>query len=311
MHMRMRCACRTFWELRGCSVRTGAHVGPVRSKHATVCSFLRFRNDLQAVCKHFPKLPDASCFRLLSVLVCDFWHCRCHGRGRKDRGVPSFLDCGDGRHPAYRKARATSGVSQAGIVFLCGYGSDMQGSKASWLSDWAQRTGRAFVRFDYGRTRSFEWLVFGWNHWCVASRCSDDSGQALSWPLDSGAESSMKNLENCRTHAGVGALGFPVQREISEAHGFSAPTATHRKRRSAACAHHAASAPCTCVRCACRTFWELRGCSVRTGAHADWYAASMRGVLVLAVPQRLASSLQAFSEAAGCILFSAFVCFSV
>ena len=27
-----------------------------------VCSFLRFRNDLQSVCKHFPKLPDASRF---------------------------------------------------------------------------------------------------------------------------------------------------------------------------------------------------------------------------------------------------------
>ena len=24
-----------------------------------------------------------------------------------------------------------------------------RGTKASWLSDWAQRTGRAFVRFDY------------------------------------------------------------------------------------------------------------------------------------------------------------------
>jgi pimeloyl-ACP methyl ester carboxylesterase len=36
------------------------------------------------------------------------------------------------------------------IVFLPGYASDMAGSKALALDDWAIRTGRAFVRFDYG-----------------------------------------------------------------------------------------------------------------------------------------------------------------
>jgi pimeloyl-ACP methyl ester carboxylesterase len=35
------------------------------------------------------------------------------------------------------------------IVFLPGYASDMAGSKALALDDWAIRTGRAFVRFDY------------------------------------------------------------------------------------------------------------------------------------------------------------------
>jgi pimeloyl-ACP methyl ester carboxylesterase len=35
------------------------------------------------------------------------------------------------------------------IVFLPGYASDMAGSKAVALDDWAARTGRAFVRFDY------------------------------------------------------------------------------------------------------------------------------------------------------------------
>jgi pimeloyl-ACP methyl ester carboxylesterase len=35
------------------------------------------------------------------------------------------------------------------IVFLPGYASDMAGSKALALDDWAVRAGRAFVRFDY------------------------------------------------------------------------------------------------------------------------------------------------------------------
>ncbi|MCB6178894.1 alpha/beta hydrolase [Rhodobacter sp. Har01] len=36
-----------------------------------------------------------------------------------------------------------------GIVFLGGFKSDMQGSKASFLHDWAAAQGRAFLRFDY------------------------------------------------------------------------------------------------------------------------------------------------------------------
>jgi pimeloyl-ACP methyl ester carboxylesterase len=36
-----------------------------------------------------------------------------------------------------------------GVVFLGGFMSDMEGSKALYLQDWAVRTGRAFLRFDY------------------------------------------------------------------------------------------------------------------------------------------------------------------
>ena len=35
-------------------------------------------------------------------------------------------------------------------VFLPGYASDMTGAKALALEDWARRSGRAFLRFDYG-----------------------------------------------------------------------------------------------------------------------------------------------------------------
>ena len=35
------------------------------------------------------------------------------------------------------------------IVFLCGYASDMEGTKALALEAWAKSNGRAFLRFDY------------------------------------------------------------------------------------------------------------------------------------------------------------------
>ncbi len=37
-----------------------------------------------------------------------------------------------------------------GIVFLGGFRSDMDGTKAVFLEDWAKAQGRAFLRFDYG-----------------------------------------------------------------------------------------------------------------------------------------------------------------
>ena len=39
--------------------------------------------------------------------------------------------------------------NQPGVVFLCGHGSDMNGSKAAYLHAWAQRRGQSFLRFDY------------------------------------------------------------------------------------------------------------------------------------------------------------------
>ena len=39
--------------------------------------------------------------------------------------------------------------NQPGVVFLCGHGSDMNGSKAACLHAWAQRRGQSFLRFDY------------------------------------------------------------------------------------------------------------------------------------------------------------------
>jgi pimeloyl-ACP methyl ester carboxylesterase len=45
------------------------------------------------------------------------------------------------------KLRAGTGPA---VVFLPGYGSDMEGSKATALDGWAAEQGRAMLRFDYG-----------------------------------------------------------------------------------------------------------------------------------------------------------------
>lgn len=50
-----------------------------------------------------------------------------------------------GRRIAYHR---TSGGGP-GVVFLSGFRSDMTGTKAVFLEDWAKARGRAFLRFDY------------------------------------------------------------------------------------------------------------------------------------------------------------------
>lgn len=56
-----------------------------------------------------------------------------------------FLDRGDGERLAWRK------VDGAGptVVWLGGFRSDMAGTKAQVIADWALERGRAYVRFDY------------------------------------------------------------------------------------------------------------------------------------------------------------------
>ena len=49
---------------------------------------------------------------------------------------------------AYQQVSAGNSVA-AGIVWLGGFKSDMSGTKAEFLSDWAKMNGRGFLRFDY------------------------------------------------------------------------------------------------------------------------------------------------------------------
>lgn len=55
------------------------------------------------------------------------------------------LDTPAGRRIAYRSCKGQG----PGVVFLGGFRSDMTGTKALWLDDWAREQGRAFLRFDY------------------------------------------------------------------------------------------------------------------------------------------------------------------
>jgi len=58
--------------------------------------------------------------------------------------TPTLLDV-DGTDIAVRHAAG----AMPGIVWLGGYKSDMLGTKAETLSDWAAKEGRAFLRYDY------------------------------------------------------------------------------------------------------------------------------------------------------------------
>jgi pimeloyl-ACP methyl ester carboxylesterase len=59
--------------------------------------------------------------------------------------MPAFLFTPQGRRLAYHR---TEGAGPT-ILFLGGLKSDMEGTKALHLEAWAERTGRAFLRFDY------------------------------------------------------------------------------------------------------------------------------------------------------------------
>lgn len=59
--------------------------------------------------------------------------------------MPTILTTAAGRHIAHVR---TEGAGP-GVVFLGGFRSDMEGTKAVALEAWAKAQGRAFLRFDY------------------------------------------------------------------------------------------------------------------------------------------------------------------
>lgn len=58
--------------------------------------------------------------------------------------MPDFLETPQGRRIAFHQ---TAGQGP-GVVFIHGFRSDMNGTKSVFLQEWAERTGRAFLRFD-------------------------------------------------------------------------------------------------------------------------------------------------------------------
>jgi len=59
--------------------------------------------------------------------------------------MPDIFETPQGRRIAYERTKGDG----PGVIFLGGFKSDMEGTKAVHLEDWARRTGRAFLRFDY------------------------------------------------------------------------------------------------------------------------------------------------------------------
>jgi pimeloyl-ACP methyl ester carboxylesterase len=58
---------------------------------------------------------------------------------------PQHLDTPQGRRIAHHRTEG----AEHGVVFLGGFRSDMTGTKAVFLEDWARARGRAFLRLDY------------------------------------------------------------------------------------------------------------------------------------------------------------------
>ena len=61
---------------------------------------------------------------------------------------PTFIDVGSGEALRRVAVRSRNGGSP-GVLWLGGFKSDMMGTKAAALDEWAAENNRAFVRFDY------------------------------------------------------------------------------------------------------------------------------------------------------------------
>jgi len=68
----------------------------------------------------------------------------------------SYFDPGDGRRLAYRLRPAKPQIKGPTLVFLPGYASDMDGTKASEIDVFAAVSGLAYLRLDYSGTGSSE-----------------------------------------------------------------------------------------------------------------------------------------------------------
>ncbi len=62
-------------------------------------------------------------------------------------GKLQHIETNQGRRLAFYQSSQKSDA--AGVVFLGGFHSDMQGTKAAFLEQWAKQQGRAYLRFDY------------------------------------------------------------------------------------------------------------------------------------------------------------------
>ena len=62
---------------------------------------------------------------------------------------PDYLTLDSRNQIAFHIIEPQNQGAKPGIVFLAGHGSDMEGTKALFLEEWAQQNGVGFTRFDY------------------------------------------------------------------------------------------------------------------------------------------------------------------
>ncbi len=88
----------------------------------------------------------------------------------------AYLVTSAGRRIAYHKLYGQGdNAALPGVVFLGGFRSDMSGTKATSLEDWARAHGRAYLRFDYsGHGQSSGEFADG----CIGD-WSDDAAEAM------------------------------------------------------------------------------------------------------------------------------------
>jgi len=98
--------------------------------------------------------------------------------------TPDFITTAQGRRIAYHQTSGQAPGQAPGIVFLGGFKSDMTGTKAQYLQDWAQAQGRAFLRFDYsGHGQSsgnfLDGAIGDWMHDALAAITSLTTGPQI------------------------------------------------------------------------------------------------------------------------------------
>ena len=73
---------------------------------------------------------------------------------KPDPAPLAYFDPGDGRRIAYRHRPANAKIKGPTLLFLPGYASDMEGTKATEIDAFAAVAGLAFLRLDYSGTGS-------------------------------------------------------------------------------------------------------------------------------------------------------------
>ena len=147
-----------------------------------------------------------------------------------DIGPPDYLELDGNERLAYRRISG----SGTGIVFLCGHGSDMEGTKALEAEAWARDTGRPFLRFDYrGHGLSsgdfLDGNISSWTSDCLAAFDALTDGPQLLVGSSLGGW-LMLNVALARPDRVAGLIGIAAAPDFTEDLLWAAFTDEQRRR---------------------------------------------------------------------------------